>query len=89
MKPHLEMDAIEGCAVGRDPRKLSAFALEAMGHVKSPLLKLIRGNCLDCCGGSTAEVRRCGQVACKLWPYRMRTNPFYGQDVGETEDAVA
>ncbi len=33
--------------------------------------KAIRLKCLDCCCGSTAEVRRCSSVKCPLWRYRM------------------
>lgn len=33
--------------------------------------KAIRLKCLDCCCGSTAEVRRCSTVKCPLWRYRM------------------
>lgn len=41
------------------------------------LLKIIREKCLDCCGGSPAEVRECrSEKTCALWPYRLGTNPF-------------
>jgi len=30
----------------------------------------IRLFCLDCMGGSPAEVERCGSFECPLWPYR-------------------
>ncbi len=33
--------------------------------------KAIRLKCLDCCGGQSAEVRRCPVVHCPLWRYRM------------------
>ena len=33
--------------------------------------KAIRLKCLDCCCGSSAEVRRCSSVKCPLWRYRM------------------
>ena len=33
--------------------------------------KAIRLKCLDCCGGYSAEVRRCPAVNCSLWRYRM------------------
>ena len=33
--------------------------------------KAIRLKCLDCCCGSTAEVRKCPAEHCPLWRYRM------------------
>ena len=33
--------------------------------------KAIRYHCLDCSGGSPAEVRGCGIPKCPLWPFRM------------------
>lgn len=33
--------------------------------------KAIRMKCLDCCGGNTAEVRKCTAKDCPLWIYRM------------------
>ena len=32
--------------------------------------KAIRLKCLDCCGGSCADVRRCSVTGCPLFPYR-------------------
>jgi hypothetical protein len=49
---------------------------EASGHAKRPLLKVIREKCIDCSGGSLAQVRRCPVQRCALWPYRMGRNPF-------------
>ena len=34
------------------------------------LLVAIRKKCMDCCGNSTKEVRRCNIKDCPLWPYR-------------------
>lgn len=34
------------------------------------LLAAIRANCLECCGGSRMEVRKCKIKRCRLWPYR-------------------
>lgn len=31
----------------------------------------IRAKCLDCCGGQSAEVRKCPAQDCPLWLYRM------------------
>ena len=33
-------------------------------------LKAIRAKCLDCCCGSSNEVRLCPTVECSLYPYR-------------------
>lgn len=33
--------------------------------------KAIRLKCLDCCGGNTAEVRKCPATHCSLWRFRM------------------
>ena len=40
------------------------------------VLKAIRAKCLDCCGGSPAEVRECEIDHCALHPFRMGKNPF-------------
>jgi len=76
LAPHVERLDEMGCPIGRDPRQMSAADLEAAGHRKEPLLRLIRRNCIDCAGGSEAEVRRCSLIRCPFWPYRMSTNPF-------------
>lgn len=31
----------------------------------------IRNHCLECCGWSAAEVRRCTALECWLWPLRL------------------
>lgn len=49
------------------------------GHIKLPLLKVIRKNCIECCGGVTKGIDSpsgCSSYACALWPYRMGKNPF-------------
>jgi hypothetical protein len=38
-------------------------------------LKAIRARCLDCCAGSSHEVRQCVVYACALWPYRLGKRP--------------
>lgn len=47
------------------------------GHIKKPLLKVIRAKCLDCCVHQPSEVRLCNATDCPLWPYRMGKNPFH------------
>jgi hypothetical protein len=41
----------------------------------------IRAKCLDCCGGSRVEVRRCDDEDCPLWPYRLGTHARINSDV--------
>lgn len=65
-----------GLAKGKDPRNMSSEELNNMGHIDTPLLKVIRSKCIDCCGGEQNEVRMCTAVGCQLWPYRMNKNPF-------------
>lgn len=38
-------------------------------------LRAIRAKCLDCCIGSSAEVKGCITKECSLWQYRLGTNP--------------
>jgi hypothetical protein len=38
-------------------------------------VQAIRAKCLDCMGGSPAEVRRCPCEDCTLFPFRMGHNP--------------
>jgi hypothetical protein len=55
---------------------LPASSLEALGHHRRSLTKVVRSFCMDCMGGNRAEVRRCTSVGCVLWPYRLGKNPF-------------
>lgn len=41
-------------------------------------IKAIRAKCLDCCCGSTAEVRLCTAEKCPLFPYKMGHRPKEG-----------
>jgi len=54
-----------------------------------PPLKAIRANCLDCSGGSPAEVKLCGITDCPLRPYRLGRNPFRQERVLTSEQRVA
>ena len=40
--------------------------MERIGRAKA-----IRLKCIDCCGGNTAEVRKCPATHCSLWRFRM------------------
>lgn len=72
---------------GADPRKMTVAALTALGHVKEPLLKIIRMKCIDC-AHTESEVRKCTAVKCVLWPYRMRKNPFSERVASEEATAA-
>ena len=65
-----------GEKIGRDPREMDISDLNALGHEKMPMLKVIRAKCLDCCVGQAGEVRKCTAFRCPLWPYRMGKTPF-------------
>lgn len=45
-----------------------------MAEVKRPL-KSIRLKCLDCCGESSNEVKKCPCKECPLYPYRFGRRP--------------
>jgi len=66
----------DGSTEGADPRTLAPKDLRDAGHDNTPLLQVIRAKCLDCCGDQPSEVRLCTATRCRLWPYRMGTNPF-------------
>lgn len=88
----LEPAIVEGQPfdIGRDPRKMTVAEIEAIGHHKRPLLRVIRENCIGCAGGSEAEVRRCRISNCPMWPCRMGTNPFHmARELSEEERAAA
>jgi hypothetical protein len=48
-------------------------------------VKAVRAFCLECCGGSTAEVKNCPRTVCPLYPFRFGKNP-YRQRREMTED---
>lgn len=39
-------------------------------------VKAIRAKCLDCCCGSSAEVKQCPSKDCSLYPFRLGKNPY-------------
>ena len=45
--------------------------LQAMGFEPTPVLRAIRAKCLDCSGGSHAEVAECLVKKCALYPFRL------------------
>lgn len=43
---------------------------------KTNPVKAIREKCLDCCCGSSLEVKLCNIVSCPIYPFRFGKNPF-------------
>lgn len=74
----LEIEIIDGASVlvGRDPRKMPQGDLQRLGFKPQSVLQALRERCIDCCAGSTSEVRRCVSVNCPSWPFRMGFNPW-------------
>lgn len=68
-------EADGGALVGRDPRRLTPDDFTAAGIKLLPVMRAIRANCIDCCGGQSGEVRKCVATACPLWPLRMGVFP--------------
>ena len=62
--------------VGRDPDQMTAEELIALGHNPMSPLKALRLRCIDCCAGSSLEVRLCTAVSCPSWPFRLGRNPW-------------
>lgn len=42
-----------------------------MADLKQTRQKAIRAQCLECCNGNHAEVRKCHITDCSLWRYRL------------------
>lgn len=59
-----------------DPRQMTPDDLTAFGMSRISRGNAIRAKCLDCAGGSPAEVRRCEVGSCALWPFRMGSDPW-------------
>lgn len=66
----------DGRLIGKNPLSTEVNLIRAAGHENIPLGKIIRKNCLSCCGFQQSEVRKCAATDCALWPYRMGKNPF-------------
>lgn len=71
--------------VGRVPTRVSREFLSLNFRQNNPV-KAIREKCLDCCGGSKAEIRKCVSTDCAIWPFRMGTNPFRKKAVLTAEE---
>ena len=44
-------------------------------EIRNPV-KAIRAFCIDCCGGSSNEVKLCTAPKCALYPFRLGKNPY-------------
>jgi hypothetical protein len=76
--PLLEISGHEadgGELVGRRPTEVPSEILSRY-YAEKNSLRALRARCLDCCCGSTSEVRKCVAVGCPSWPFRMGVNPF-------------
>ena len=70
------LELLRGHDVGRDPRRMTADELAALGHQRMSPLRALRLRCVDCSGDSAAEVRLCTAVTCPAWPFRMGKSPW-------------
>src|SRR5690554_4799895 len=59
-----------------EPCEITRNDLAALGHEPMSPLKALRLRCIDCSGGSAAEVRLCTVMRCPAWPFRMGKNPW-------------
>ena len=66
----------DGQEVGRDPHQMTSGELVALGHSPMSPLKALRLRCIDCCAGSSLEVRLCMAASCPAWPFRLSRNPW-------------
>lgn len=78
-------DADGGEIIGRDPKLIPLSAFSSAGVEILRPFKAIRARCIDCCGGSPTEVRKCVSIKCPLWPMRMGKLPAHLR-VKNTED---
>lgn len=55
---------------------------------KSPV-KAIREFCLECCGGSSNDVRSCTAPHCQLYAFRFGKNPYLKREMTEEQKEAA
>ena len=46
-----------------------------MEEIRNPV-KAIRAFCVECCGGSSNEVKLCPATECQLYAFRFGKNPY-------------
>ena len=76
----------DGYLVGKNPLIIGGKKMVDEGIVPITPLKAIRRKCINCSGGSKAEARRCTEVECPCWPFRMGTNPFMRMNKATSAD---
>lgn len=80
----------DGNLIGRHPDSLSEADFAELGHVKRPLIRVIRDKCSDCCGGDANEVDKCVSYDCALWAYRKGRNPqAFKREVTQEQREIA
>ena len=52
-------------------------------------MKAIRLKCLDCCCGSSNEVKLCTCEQCTLYPFRLGKNPNIKREMSEEQRQAA
>ncbi len=52
-------------------------------------VKAIREHCLDCCCGSSTEVKLCTVTKCALYPFRLGKNPYRTKVLSEEQKEEA
>ena len=57
-------------------------------EIKSPL-KAIKAFCIECCGDSYNEMKRCPATNCKLYPFRFGKNPYLKKEMTEEQRKAA
>ena len=59
-------------------------------YQKRPIMKVIKLKCMDCCGGSYDEVKKCtSDKTCFLHPYRLGKNQFNKRELTEEQKEQA
>jgi hypothetical protein len=61
--------------IARSPED-EAGRIARFGHMPMTPLAALRLRCIDCCGDSVDEVRRCAACACPAWLFRIGINPW-------------
>jgi len=54
----------------------------------SKIFKAIRTKCLDCCCGSSNEVKKCPSTDCSLHPYRFGEEPNLFADLSRSDKSI-
>ena len=52
-------------------------------------IKAIREFCLECCGGSSHDVRLCTAPNCPLYAFRFGKNPYIKREMTEEQKEAA